>query len=73
MKDAMWLLETYIWVFPKIGGKPQKWMVYKRKPIGIDDLGVRLVLETPVYIAYSVQSWGLCLVRQGFSTDSQVL
>ena len=21
-----------IWVFPKLGGKPQKWMVYKGKP-----------------------------------------
>ena len=22
----------YIWMFPKIGGKPPKWMVYKGKP-----------------------------------------
>ena len=24
--------DMYIWVFPKIGGKPPKWMVYNGKP-----------------------------------------
>ena len=38
-----------IWVFPKIGGKPPKWMVkIKENPIKMDDLGVPLFLETPI-------------------------
>ena len=38
-----------IWMFPKIGGKPAKWMVYfMEKPIKMDDLGVPLFLETPI-------------------------
>ena len=36
------------WMFPKIGGKPPKWMVYfMENPIKMDDLGVPLFLETP--------------------------
>ena len=36
------------WMFPKIGGKPQKWMVkIMENPIEMDDLGVPLFLETP--------------------------
>ena len=39
------------WVFPKIG-VPPKWMVYfMENPIKMDDLGVPLFLETPIYIA----------------------
>ena len=38
------------WMFPKIGGKPPKWMVkIMENPIKMDDLGVPLVLETPRY------------------------
>ena len=37
----------YLGVNPKIGGKPPKWMVYNRKPIEMDDLGVPLFLEIP--------------------------
>ena len=40
-------------VNPKIGGKPPKWMVYNGKPenpIKMDDLGVPLFLETPIYL-----------------------
>ena len=34
-------------VFPKIGGKPPKWMVkIMENPIKMDDLGVPLFLET---------------------------
>ena len=37
------------WVFPKIG-IPQKWMVkIMENPIKMDDLGVPLFLETPIY------------------------
>ena len=36
-------------MFPKIGGKTPKWMVYfMEKPIKMDDLGVPLFLETPI-------------------------
>ena len=38
-----------IWMFPKIGGKPPKWMVkIMENPIKMDDLGVPLFLETPI-------------------------
>ena len=40
-----------IWMFPKIGGKPPKWMVkIMENPIKIHDLGVTLFLETPIYV-----------------------
>ena len=36
-------------VFPKIGGKPPKWMVYNGKPyVQMDDLGIPLFLDTPI-------------------------
>ena len=42
------LLVTYpnnIWMFPKIGGKPRKWMVYNGKPYEqMDDLGIQIFL-----------------------------
>ncbi len=39
-----------IWMFPKIGGKPPKWMVkIMEHPIKVDDLGVPLFLETPIF------------------------
>ncbi len=40
------------WVFPKIGGKPPKWMVYfMENPIKMDDLGgFPIFLETPKYL-----------------------
>ena len=38
-----------LWVFPKIGGKPPKWMVkIMENPIKMDDLGVPLFLDTPI-------------------------
>ncbi len=41
-----------IWMFPKIGVvNPPKWMVYNGKPyFSMDDLGVPLFLETPIYL-----------------------
>ena len=39
-----------IWVFPKIGVFPPKWMVkIMENPIKMDDLGVPLFSETPIY------------------------
>ena len=41
------LYGNFTWVFPKIGGKPPKWMVYNGKPYEqMDDLGV---LGTPIF------------------------
>ena len=41
-------------MFPKIGGKPPKWMVYNgSNPIKMDDLGVKhttIFGSTPIYI-----------------------
>ena len=44
-----WMDYMSIWVFPNIGGKPPKWMVYfMENPYEqMDDLGVPLFLETP--------------------------
>jgi len=42
-----------IWVFPKIGGKPPKWMVkIMENPIKMDDLGVPLFLETSISVIH---------------------
>ena len=40
-----------IWMFPKIGVPQNGWFVMEN-PIKMDDLGVSLFLETPIYLSY---------------------
>ena len=50
MIEIIIIIMIHGWVFPKIGGKPPKWMVYNGKPYEqMDDLGGKnpLFLETP--------------------------
>ena len=45
-----WPPDRCIWMFPKTGGKPPKWMVKTMEnPIKMDNLVVPLFLETPIW------------------------
>jgi len=46
--EAFHDLISWIWTFPKIGVPQNGWFV-RENPIGMDDLGVTLFLETPIY------------------------
>ena len=49
------LVGWVIWVFPKIGVFPPKWMVkIMENPMKMDDLGVPLVMESHITCAVSV-------------------
>ena len=52
---------SIIWVFPKIGWKPQNgWFIMVPNPIKIDDLRVPLFLETPISYHKGNQPWNIC-------------
>ena len=51
------LLAKNIWMFPKIGVPENGWFIVGN-PIKMDDLGVPLFLETPIYIVTLIHTEG---------------
>ena len=45
---SLWKCDLLIWVFPKIGVPQNGWFIMVN-PIKMDDLGVHLFLEIPIY------------------------
>ena len=43
----------YIWWLPEMGVPPNGWFIMEN-PIKMDDLGVPLFQETPIYIIYNI-------------------
>ena len=56
---------THIWVFPKIGVPQNGWFIMEN-PIKMDDLGVPLFVETPIYIYTIKLHW----IRKVLHSDS---
>ncbi len=65
----LWTFPATIWMFPKIGGKPPKWMVYfMENHIKMDDLGVPIFLETPIYLLINFRNLD-CDLAKYIATD----
>ena len=65
----MWEIDFTIWVFPKIVVPRNGWFT-RDNPIRIDDLGVPLFLETPIFSYFSIIAplqIGIPLHQLGFS------